>query len=81
MGLVFGLAALAGLIPVVLAFVLGGPTIGLLVLLVVIVYWVVLGILASAAIGILRASLYRFATTGKVAEGFPEQVLRNPGAP
>lgn len=81
MGLIFGLAALAGLIPVILAFVLGGITIGLVVLLAVIVYWVVLGILASAASGILRASLYRFATTGKVVEGFPDQVLRNPGAP
>ncbi len=80
-GLIFGLAALAGLIPVILAFVLGDVGIGLMVLLVVIVYWVVLGVLASAASGVLRASLYRFATTGKVVEGFPEQVLRNPGAP
>jgi hypothetical protein len=79
-GLIFGLAALAGLIPLILAFVLADITIALVVLLVVIAYWVVLGILASAASGILRASLYRFATTGKVAEGFPEQVLKNPGA-
>jgi hypothetical protein len=56
-------------------------TVGLVVLLAVIVYWVVLGVLASAASGVLLASLYRFATTGKVAEGFPEQVMKNPGAP
>jgi hypothetical protein len=80
-GLIFGLAALAGLVPVILAFVMAGVTVGLVVLLVVIVYWIVLGVLASAASGVLLASLYRFATTGKVTEGFPEQILRNPGSP
>ena len=80
-GLIFGLAAFAGMIPVILAFAFLGVTAGIAALLVVILYWVVLGILSSAANGVLLAALYRYGTTGKVTEGFTEAAIRNPGAP
>ncbi len=70
MGAIFVLLGLAGLLAPVLGFVLGG-IIGLAVgAVVLIVYWVILALVASAASSVLIAALYRFATTGKIAEGF-----------
>jgi hypothetical protein len=70
MGAIFILAGLAGLLPIILGAVLGGIP-GLLVgIVVAVVYWIILGLVASAASSILIAALYRYATTGKVAEDF-----------
>ncbi len=70
MGVIFVLLGLAGLLAPLLGFLLGGAF-GLVVgLVVMVVYWVVLGLVASAASSILIAALYRYATTGKVAEDF-----------
>ncbi len=70
MGGIFVLLGLAGLLAPVLGFLLGG-WVGLVVgIIVLVVYWIALGLVASAASSILIAALYRFATTGKVAEDF-----------
>lgn len=70
MGGIFVLLGLAGLLAPILGFVVGGMT-GLLVgLVVMVVYWIALGLVSSAASSILVAALYRYATTGKVAEEF-----------
>ncbi len=70
MGAIFVLLGLAGLLIPILGFVLGGG-LGLVVgIIVLIVYWVILGLVASASRSILVAALYRYATTGKVAEEF-----------
>jgi len=70
MGAIFVLLGLAGILAPILGFVLGG-VVGLLVgVIVLVVYWIVLGLVASAASSILVAALYRYATTGKVAEEF-----------
>ncbi len=70
MGGIFLLLGLAGILAPILGFVLGG-LMGLVVgLVVAVLYWVVLGLVASAASSILVAALYRYATTGKVAEDF-----------
>jgi len=72
MGGIFLLAGLAGLLPILVGALLGG-LLGLLVgLLVAVVYWIILGIMASAASSVLVAALYRYATTGKVAEDFQD---------
>ncbi len=70
MGGIFVLAGLLGLVPIFLGIVLGGTVGVILGAIVAFVYWVVLGIVASAANSILVAALYRYATTGKVAEDF-----------
>ncbi len=70
MGGIFLLAGLAGLLPIILGFALGGILGGLIGILVAVVYWILLGLVASAASAILVAALYRYATTGKVAEEF-----------
>lgn len=70
MGGIFVLAGLLGILPILLGLALGGM-LGLVIGgVVAFVYWVVLGIVASAANSILIAALYRYATTGKVAEEF-----------
>ena len=70
MGAIFVLLGLAGILFVVVGAAVGGIT-GLLVgLVVAVVYWIVLGLIASAASSILIAALYRYATTGKLAEDF-----------
>ncbi len=79
LGLIFLALALLGLVPLLLAFILGGLIAGLVTLVAVVIYWVFLGILGSAASGVLMAALYRYATTGKVSEDFPAQVFVNPG--
>jgi len=70
MGGIFVLAGLLGLVPIFLGIALGGTVGVILGAIVAFVYWVVLGIVASAANSILVAALYRYATTGKVAEDF-----------
>jgi hypothetical protein len=42
------------------------------------VYWLILGIVASAAQSVLVAALYRYATTGKESEDFQEVSFSNP---
>ncbi len=70
MGAIFVLLGFAGILAPILGFLLGG-FVGLAVgAVVLIVYWVILALVASAASSILIAALYRFATTGQVAEGF-----------
>ena len=70
MGGIFVLAGLLGLLPIAFGVAVGG-TVGLIVGgVIAFVYWVVLGIMASAANSILVAALYRYATTGKISEEF-----------
>jgi hypothetical protein len=40
-----------------------------------VVYWLILGLLGAAAQSILVTALYRYATTGKLGFGFPENLL------
>ena len=82
LGIVFGLLALAGLVPLFFGFLLFMATanaLGFAVLLgATIVYWVVLGLLASAAQAVLVVALYRYATTGQIGFGFPPELIPRP---
>jgi hypothetical protein len=69
-GLIFMLVALPGLaIPVVLGRGLGaaGSIAGLILM---VIYWVFLGIVSSTVQGIFNAALYRYAKTGEISTGF-----------
>src|SRR5438067_6244682 len=73
-GIILLLARPALLAPL-LGFLLGG-VIGLVVGLgIAVVYWLILGLVGSAAQSILVTALYRYATTGKLGFGFPEDLL------
>src|SRR5438093_3092682 len=80
LGAIFVLLALPG----ILFFIVGGlagSIVGLIVGgAVAVVYWLVLGLLGAAAQSILVTALYRYATTGKLGFGFPENVFA-PGRP
>jgi hypothetical protein len=81
MGIIFFLMALAGLLPILLGAAIAGIS-GLIVgVLVAVVYWVILGLVASASSSILIAALYRYATTGKVAEDFQGLPVFGPAPP
>lgn len=72
---VFFLLGLAGLPFLAIGAVAAG-LLGLLIgLLVAIVYWLILGFVGAATQGILVTALYRYATTGQVAPGFPPEVF------
>lgn len=77
-GLIFFLLALAGLLIIIPAFLIGGIIGGLVGIVIAVFYWVFLAVLQSAVSGVLMAALYRFATTGKTSEDFPAHVLSNP---
>ena len=75
LGGIFVLLALPMLIVILLGALAGGVT-GLLVALgVAIVYWLILALVGSAAQSILVTALYRYATTGKLGLGFPEDAF------
>ena len=69
LGIIFFLVGLLGIVPIIVGVVIGG-LVGLIVgLVVAIVYWLIIAVIASAAESVLVAALYRYATTGKTAEG------------
>jgi len=75
LGGIFVLLALPGLLFILLGGVIGGIA-GLLIGLgVAIVYWLILGLLGSAAQAILVTALYRYATTGQLGFGFPQDLF------
>ena len=82
LGGIIVLLALPALLAPLLGFLLGG-VIGLVVGLgIAVVYWLILGLVGSAAQSILVTALYRYATTGKLGFGFPQDLLaaRSPSA-
>src|SRR5438128_10954608 len=75
LGGIIVLLALPALLAPLLGFLLGG-VIGLIVGLgIAVVYWLILGLVGSAAQSILVTALYRYATTGKLGFGFPQDLL------
>ena len=67
--------ALIGLIPIAVGFYVGGVLVGFIIAL---LYWIIIACLGIAAQGVLKASLYRYATTGKIsADIVPERLLNS----
>lgn len=77
-GLIFFLLALVGFVPILLAVVIGSSTTIIIAVIAVVVYWIILSILSSAVSTVLLTALYRYASTGKVSEEFPAEVIANP---
>ena len=81
MSLIFGLLAIAGLIPVILVVVLIKSLWALIIGVVAyVVYLVFLAALAATARGVIQAALYRYATTGKIAIQMPSWFPPPPAA-
>src|SRR6266566_1787639 len=80
LGGIFILLALPALLVILLGFVVGG-VVGLLVgLAIAVVYWLILGLVGSAAQSILVTALYRYATTGELGFGLPRDLVAPPAA-
>jgi hypothetical protein len=77
-GLIFFALALLGILPLILVVFTGNLWLIVAVGIAVIVYWVLLAVLASTASVVLLTALYRYATTGKISEEFPENAIKNP---
>jgi hypothetical protein len=74
LGLILVPLALIGLIPIAVGFYVDGLLVGFIIAL---VYWIIIACLGIAAQGVLKASLYRYAITGKVsADIVPERLLK-----
>lgn len=75
---IFLLLGLLGSIPIVVGAMVAGIS-GIIVgLIISLAYWLILACIGSAANSALHAALYRYATTGKVAPGFTEEVFAKP---
>ena len=69
-GLIFFLLAIPGIIPPILGAKLFGVAGMFGGLAIAVIYWMLLGVVSSAAQGIFVAALYRYATTGEASGGF-----------
>ena len=78
LALIFFLLGLLGMIPPMVGFMVGGLS-GLIIgLIITVIYSLILVCIGSAANAAFYAALYRYATTGRVAPGFSEDVLAKP---
>lgn len=78
LGLIFFALALLGILPLIIAVLVGNVWLIVAIGIAVVVYWILLGVLASTASIVLLTALYRYATTKKVSEEFPENAIKNP---
>lgn len=78
LGLVFLALGLVGLIAPVVGLIIGTRLAILVGIAALLVYWVALGIVASAAQGVLVTALYRYATLHQVPPGFDQGQMGNP---
>ena len=75
LGLILFPLALIGLIPIAVGLYVDGLLVGFIIAL---LYWIIIACLGIAAQGVLKASLYRYAITGKVsADIVPERLLNS----
>jgi uncharacterized protein DUF6159 len=76
MGFIFFAAGALGLIVLLATAWLGAAGLVLLgTFVAVVLYWVILAVVYTAAQGVLTAALYKYATTGQVPQGFDSGVL------
>jgi hypothetical protein len=80
MGVFFAWLAVAGVIPVALAVFLAaqgilGAAIATLIIAVLIFYWIALAVVSAALKGIFNVALYRYAATGQLSGGFPQDLI------
>lgn len=80
-GLIFFLLALPGMILPFVGARFGGPTGMFVGLGIAMIYWMLLGVVSSAAQGIFVAALYRYATTGQASGGFQADELSSAWRP
>lgn len=76
-GLIFFLLALAGVIPLGLAFFTGSTVVIALAGAIVFIYWLALAIISTSLNGILSTAIYDYATTGQVPQAYSREAMAN----
>ncbi len=84
MGIIFLLLGLLGIVPLILMFfILPGKSAGMIsfisiaTIVGVVLYWLMLSIINTTLKGIFITALYKYATTGEVAEGFSPELIKS----
>lgn len=75
LGVIFLLLAFPGFVPIVAGFLIGHITGFLVGLGIAVLYWLILALFGSAAQSILVTALYRYATTGTLGFGLPQDIF------
>jgi hypothetical protein len=81
LGFFFMILGLLGLIPffflIFLSFYLGSDILLIISFVLLILYWVSLGIISSSLRGIFVVTLYNYAKTGNVSSNFNQEIIQN----
>lgn len=71
-GFFFMIIGLLGIIPIIIAFLTGLKVVIISAIILVILYWLILGVISSSLGGIFKTTLYNYAKTGNIAFYNPE---------
>ncbi len=75
MGFIFLILGIAGIIPLILAFMTGSFVLIIPVFALVVIYWIFLGIVSASLEGIFVAALYNYASIGKIPSVYSPEVI------
>lgn len=81
MSLFFGLLSILGIIPLIVAIVVGDGLFILLSFVLMIAFWIILGVISASLNGIFKTALYNYAKTGQVSYGYSSDVFQSAFAP
>ncbi len=76
-GFVFSILGVIGIIPLILSLFTGSFMIIIPVFVLMVIYWVVLGIVSASLDGIFVAALYNYANTGKIPSAYSPELIKN----
>jgi hypothetical protein len=74
-GIIFGLLALLGIIPIILGLILGSTMAIIIGFIIAFFYWAIIGVVASATNGIYVAALYQYATKKQLPPEFDASLI------
>ena len=80
MGLFFGMLSLIGLLPIGFAGYLAwqgslGIPVAIMIGGAVLSYWIAIAVVSAALQGVFHVALYRYASTGQIADGYSEELI------
>ena len=77
MGFVFMILGLLGIIPMIIALITQSGAIIILAVILLVVYWLLLGIISASLNGIFVAALYNYAQTGNSTFAFSPEIIQS----
>jgi hypothetical protein len=77
-GIIFGLLALLGIIPIILGAIYWGVLGAVVGVIIAFFYWAIIGVVASATNGIYVAAMYQYATTKQLPSAYDASLIPPP---